>query len=135
MSGNLSRLAVVKRSGVALAGVRTKDITINGAPIDITSDDDQGVQKLMDAPGVVAVTIKVAGVLLNESLRAAAIATSGRIAQTEFIYAGFEGSPANTHGWRGDFYMTNYSEKGAHDGVFTFECEFQSTGPVTYTAK
>lgn len=136
MSAMRGRGVVVRRSGVNLAGVRTKSISIGGSPIDITTDDDDGVRKLMDQPGQVDVSISVSGVMLAEgALRSEALSASDRIAPTQFIFLGFEGSPANTHGFIGDFFLSSYKETGEYQGAVTFEAEFQSAGVVTYTAK
>jgi predicted secreted protein len=115
------RAVLVFRNGTRVAGVRTKSITINGAPIDITADEDDGIRR------------SVSGVLLNESLRAEALSTSDRIAATVFTYPGFDGSPANTHGFSGEFFLASYSETGEYQGAVTFEATFQSAGQVTYT--
>lgn len=134
-SGIRGRAVVIRRNGVNLAGVRTKSVTINGSIIDVTTDDDDGVRRLMDQPGQVDVSISVSGVVLNEVLRNEALGTSDRVSQTQFIYLGFEGSPANTHGWIGDFFISSYSESGEYQGVVTFEATFESAGTVTYTPK
>ena len=34
-----------------IAGVKEKDLTLNGAPIDISSDDDAGWRALLTVPG------------------------------------------------------------------------------------
>lgn len=134
MAGVKGRSIVVRRGGVNLAGVRTKSITINGAPIDVTSDDDDGIRKLMDQPGQLDISISVSGIALNETLRNEALSTSDRVAATQFIYTtGFEGSPADTHGWIGEFFLASYAETGEYQGAVTFEAEFQSAGAVAYT--
>lgn len=136
MSGALKgRSIIIRRNGIIVAGVRTKSITIGGSPIDVTTDDDDGVRKLMDQPGQVDVSISVSGIVLNEVLRNESLSTSDRVATTQFTYKeGFEGSPADSHGFSGDFFLASYSETGEYQGMTTFEAEFQSAGPVTYTA-
>lgn len=129
------RAVIVRRNGALIAGVRTKSISINGSPIDITSDDDDGVRKLLDAPGQVDVEISVGGVLMGEALRSEALSASDRVAATQFIFPGFEGSPTNTHGFSGDFFLAGYTESAEYQNAVTFEATFQSTGAVTYTAE
>lgn len=136
MSGIKGRAVLVKRSGVTIAGVRTKSLSIAGSPIDISSDDDAGVRKLMDEPGQVDVNISVSGVLVpgNSAVLSEALSTSDRVAAMQFIFGGFEGSPANTWGFIGDFFMSSLNFSGEYQGAVTFEAEFQSTGPVSYTS-
>lgn len=133
-AGIKGRAVVVRRNGVNLAGVRTKSIAIAGSPIDVTTDDDDGVRRLKDEPGQVDVSISVSGIVLNNTLRSEALSTSDRVSQTQFIFGGFEGSPANTHGFVGDFFLASYTESGEYNGVVTFEAEFQSAGLVTFTS-
>ncbi len=132
MPGIKGRAVVVRRGGVNIAGVRTKSISISGSPIDVTNDDDDGVRKLMDQPGQVDVEISVSGIVLNNTLRNEALSSSDRVSNTQFIFSGFEGSPANTHGFIGDFFLASYTETGEYQGAVTFEATFQSAGAVTF---
>lgn len=135
MSAIKGRSVTITRGGTLVAGVRTKSISINGSPIDITSDDDAGVRKLLDTPGQVDINISVSGIVRNDTLRQEAVSTTDRVAATTFMYGGFEGSPTNTHGFSGDFFLASYTETGEYQGAVTFEAEFQSAGPITYTAE
>lgn len=135
MPGIRGRAVRVLRGGVVIAGVRTKSISIAGSPIDVTNDDDDGVRKLMDQPGQVDVSITVSGVAVGNGLRAEAISTTDRVQPTNFQFQGFEGSPDNTHGFSGEFFLASYTETGEYQGAVTFESEFQSAGPVTYTTE
>lgn len=133
MPGLRGRAVAVLRNGTLVGGARTKSISIAGSPIDVTSDDDDGVRKLLDQPGQVDVEITVAGVAVGDGLRTEALSTSDRVQSTYFRYFGFEGSPADTHGFVADFFLANYSESAEYQGAVTFEATFQSAGPVTYT--
>lgn len=126
------RAVTVKRGAITpvlLAGVRTKNFTINGAAIDITSDDDTGVRKLMQEPAELDMEITVAGIIKDDILRLEALSTVDRTSVTEF---GFPGSVPGKIA--GDFYMSTYKETGEYKGVATFEATFQSAGPIVYTA-
>lgn len=126
------RAVTVKRGAVTpvlLAGVRTKNFALNGAPIDITSDDDSGVRKLMQEPGELDMEITVAGVIKDDILRLEALSLTDRTSVTEF---GFPGSVAGKIA--GDFYLSSYKETGEYKGVATFEATFMSAGPLIYTA-
>jgi predicted secreted protein len=106
--------------------VRTKGVSINAEPIDVTNDDDaQWATKLVDA-GQVAVSISVAGVAKNHTLLAEALAAGDRVQSTVFEYPGGGKIQA-------DFFLASYAENGEYNGAATFEAEFQSTGAVVYT--
>lgn len=123
------RSVFIHRNGVLVAGARTKAIAINGSPIDITNDDDDGVRKIMEEPGQVDVTITVSGIVVNGTLRTEALSTSDRVKPTDFIFG--TGSPTNR--FRGDFFMSSYSESFEYQGVGTFEATFESAGDVVYS--
>jgi TP901-1 family phage major tail protein len=127
MAAARGRSFVVRRAGRNVAGVRTKSITINGSPIDITSDDDAGIRKLLDQPGQIDVAIAVSGVLLDDILAAEALEASDRVKLTQFLRSG---SPDN--GFSGEFFLASYKENGEHQGAVLFEAEFQSAGAVTF---
>lgn len=122
------RTLLVRRSGALVAGVRTKSLSINGSPIDVTNDDDDGVRKLLDQPGQIDVQISVAGVLINDALIQEALSSSDRVAYTQFLLG--SGSPDN--GFSGQFMMTSFKLAGEHQGAAGFEAEFQSAGAVTF---
>lgn len=135
MPGMKGRSVIVKRASVVVAGCRTKGITINGAPIDVTNDDDAGWRTLLEEPGQIEVSISVAGIVLSEQFRSEALSNSARVAAMNFLYGGFLGSPANTHGFSGNFYLNSYNEGAEYQGAVTFEAEFLSSGAVTYQAE
>lgn len=127
------RLIQVKRGnspGTLIAGVRTKSISVNGEPIDITNDDDSGWRKLLDQPGEVTVEITVAGILKDETLITESVSTSDRVQYTRFEW------PATVTAGRldGDFFLSAFSITGEYQGAATFEATFVSTGAVAFTA-
>lgn len=131
MSAQHGRTVSVKWNGTTVAGVRTKSLSIAGSPVDVTNDDDAGVRKLLAVPGQVDVSISVSGIVLNNTLRTASLSASSRIANAQFLAGGFEGSPTNTQGISGDFFLASYKETGEYQGARTFEAEFQSAGAIT----
>ena len=115
----------------AVAGIREKSVTLAGDPVDITNDDSSGWRELLDAPQISQVEISCSGVLLNDTLRAdwfnGHAATGSRLQNAAFEYS--DGGEI-----AGNFYMSEYSETGNHDGEITFEATFMSSGAITYTA-
>jgi predicted secreted protein len=125
-----SRFVVVKLNGTAIAGVRTKSLSIAGSPIDISSDDDDGIRKLLDVPGQVDVNIQVSGLVIVTAaaiLRNLALARSARTVPMQFSYGG---SPDT--GFQGMFFPASYSENGEYNGAMLFEGEFQSADQISY---
>lgn len=126
------RLLQVKRGispGTLVAGVRTKSISVNGEPIDITGDDDLGWRKLLDQPGEVTVEISVAGVIKDELLITEGISITDRVQYTRFEW------PGGTAGrLDGDFFLSAFSLTGEYQGAAVFEATFISTGAVAFTA-
>ena len=68
MAAAKGRLLQILKGGVAIAGVRTKGVAINGEPIDITSDDDGGYRTMLDDPGTMSLDLSVEGVTKDDEL-------------------------------------------------------------------
>ena len=126
------RNITVKRgaSPTLVAGVRTKSISINGSPIDVTTDDDAAVRALLDMPGEITVSISVSGILTDETLATEALSATDRVLATEF---GWPGSVSNGK-MAGDFFLASFGITGEYQGAATFEATFESAGTVTLTA-
>lgn len=127
------RAVIVRRNGVVVAGARVKGISIAGAPVDITTDDDAGWRKVLEAPGQLEVSLSISGIVLSEAMRVEAMSADDRIAATQLVFPGPAGSPADSHGWSGDFFLSNYSENAEYQNSVTFEAELISSGPIVYT--
>jgi TP901-1 family phage major tail protein len=128
MAAQKGRAVLVKRgsSPATLLGCRSKSITINGEPIDTTTDDDDGIRALMADAGVVTVEITVSGRVDDAVLRTEAANVDGRTKTTEFVYGAVEK-------FAGSFFLASYSESGESADALQFEATFQSAGEVTYT--
>lgn len=133
MPGLRGRAVAVIRNGALVAGARTKSISIGGTPIDVTNDDDDGVRKLLEQPGQVDISITVAGVAVGDGLRAEALSPTARVKPTYFRYLGMEGSPQDTYGFNGEFFLESYEESAEYQGPVTFTATFQSAGLIVYT--
>ncbi len=136
MAAMKGRSLQIKRNGVVVAGARTKGISIAGSPVDVTTDDDDAIRKLLNEPGQLDVTINVSGLLVSGALRDEALDTSDRVKPTEFIFGGFQGSPAssNTNGYSGEFFMSSFNITAEYQGAVAFEATFESAERVSYTA-
>jgi TP901-1 family phage major tail protein len=114
---------------VVVAAARSKSITINNEPIDITSDDDAGVRKLLEGVGEQAersVDVSVEGVTKNGKF-IAALLSGANVTPYEIEITGI-GTLA------GSFFLTSTALTAPYNEASTFTAELQSTGDVTYTA-
>lgn len=130
MSNN-GRLMIVKKAAAAIAGVRTKTAAVNGAPVDITSDDDSGFRTLLDDPSIMSLDLTVEGVTKDDTLRAAIMAGAGLLLTD--ITLEFPGAAGEGGVVAGDFYLGALQETGAHDDAIVFSATLQSSGTFTYT--
>lgn len=125
------RSLLVKRgvaaAEVLIASVRTKSLSINGEPIDVSTDDDVAVRKLLQEPGEVTVEISVAGVAKNSTLLQEALNTTDREQSMTFEWPGGDKIA-------GLFFLGSFSVKGEYKGAAEFEAAFQSSGVITFTA-
>lgn len=120
----------------AVAGIQEQGITVNGEAVDITNNDSDGWRSLLDAGQINSLDISASGVLLNDILRADAIAgatATGRRMQQATLEYPLEAGQSTPARITGTFYLQGYAETGTHDGAITFECGLMSSGPVTYT--
>jgi len=125
MAANLGRKVVLTWGGAAVPGVREKGVAINGEPIDITSDDDNGWRTLLDEPGERSVDISISGVTKSQLFLAD-------------LFAGTTQKPVtltypNGAVLSGTFHLASTSDTLPYKEAQTFEASLQSTGVVTFT--
>jgi predicted secreted protein len=111
----------------SIAGIREKAISMNGEPIDITSDDSAGWRELIaNTSAENQVSISISGVSKDRRLITDWYAGN----RTQNATIGFPGGDS----FSGDFYLQSLSETGPYNDAVTFQAEIISTGVVTYTA-
>ncbi|HEV7284319.1 MAG TPA: phage tail tube protein [Kaistia sp.] len=125
MAASIGRKVVLTWGGMAIPGVREKGISVNGEPIDITSDDDNGWRTLLEEAGERSVDISVSGV------------TKSQIFLTD-MFAGTVQKPVtltypNGAILAGTFHLASTSDTAPYKDAQTFEGTLQSTGVVTFT--
>jgi len=126
MSGFVGRLVEVRKgttTGTLIAGVRTKSVTINNEPIDITTDDSAGFRELLDVSGERHLDISVEGLTQDNTLLGIAVAGSALIDEFSIV---FPGTPNVVV--RGDFRINNFKLGAEYADAVTFTAELQSTG-------
>lgn len=127
MAGSVGREFKIKRNGVTIAGMRTKTVTINGTPVDVTTDDDDGFRRLLEKSGEKQIDLSIEGILKDDELVEALAATGGvLIEQCELEFV----SGAKIIG---DFRLNSIELGFPYNDATTFSGEMQSTGPWTMT--
>lgn len=114
----------VSRGATRLLGGRTKSMTLNGEPVDITSDDDLGWRTVLAEFGVRSIDVEVAGILKNDVLIAAWFANV-----LEAYTVTITGIGTFTGNWK----LTSVPLTGAHDGAIEYTGTLQSSGAIVFT--
>jgi predicted secreted protein len=111
--------------GDTILGVREKGIEINGEPVDVTSDENDGWRTLLSEPGQKEINISLSGVSKDNRLKADWF-NNRRKQPAIFTYP--DGSILT-----GTFYLASFSETGPYNDATTWEATLNSTGVVTYS--
>ena len=109
-----------------IQGVRQKAVSLNGAAVETTSDDDAGWRSLLTVSAEDQVSIKVSGVSKDRRLITDWFAGN----RTKSVRVEYKGGDSIT----GTFYLSTLSETGSYKDAATFDAELVSTGVVSYTA-
>lgn len=104
-------------------GVREKGISLNGEPINVTSDEDDGKQTLLDISAEDSVTITISGVTKSSDLRDDWF-NGNRTATATLTYP-------DGYGITGTFFLSTYEETGAYNDATTFTATLNSSGAVS----
>lgn len=127
MAARPGRRVTVLRNGEPIAqGIRTKTVTVNNEPIDITSDDDAGFRALLETDvSVSSIDLSIEGVTKDVDLMQAAVGRSTLV----FDIVISSGTGEDDFGGR--FFLASYELGASHDDAATFSASFQSTGPYS----
>ena len=121
-------LVIYRGSEILAACTMSKSITMNGEPVDITADCDDGYRRLLDEAGVRSVDLSVEGVTENEDLLETMLSGGSLLIEDVRIVWEETGSELS-----GAFFFTNYEETGAHNDAIKFTGSFQSSGAWVFT--
>lgn len=98
---------------------------MNGEPIDVTADENDGWRELIEEAGENSIDITVSGVTKSNDLKQAWF-SGNRTAAATLTYP--DGGVIS-----GQFRLGNYTETGPYKDATTFEATLQSTGVITFT--
>jgi predicted secreted protein len=126
MAKHLGRKVILEdEDGEPIANLRTKNLSVDREPADVTDDDSSGWRELLPEPAQLNVDMSISGVLANDALRAKAISTDGLVGRV-LVYP--DGGKLT-----GDFFLQNYTELHEYNAASTFDGSLQSSGVITYT--
>lgn len=125
MSKIVGRIVTLSLATVLIAAARTKSLTINNSPINVTTDDEDGIQTLLAVPGEKAVEISVDGILDTDALLTLSLSANPDGVMV-FTYP--------TYTITGTFFMSSYSEGIPYNEATTFSASFSSSGAVVKAA-
>lgn len=131
MSGDMAgRKVTISIGGTVVATARTKSFTVTNSTINVTADDDDGIQKLLDIPGEKAADISVDGMrlLADTTLLDLSLAT---VTQAEIILT-FPGTGGYT--LTALFNQTSYGESAPYQDAVTFTSSYSSAGEIVKAA-
>ena len=109
----------------SIAGVREKGLSLNGEPINVTSDEDNGRRMLLGVSAEDEVNITLSGVTKSNVLKAAWFGND----RTETVTITYP----NGDVVEGQFFLASYTDNGPYNDASTFDAELRSTGEVTFT--
>jgi predicted secreted protein len=128
MAAAKGRELLVKRGTSVIAGIRTKGITFDGEPIDVTTDDDSGFRTLLSTAGQMQIDLSIEGITKDNELRGIVLA-AGSLMLTDIVIEYPNGDTL-----AGNFFLNSLSEDGTYNDAITFSGSLQSSGEWTYTA-
>jgi predicted secreted protein len=132
MSALVGRKVVITRGAgsspvaVGILGARNKTMTMNGEPVDVTSDDDSGYRTLLETDaGQKSVDLSIEGITKDGAFLSD-ITNDAFVDSYEILITGI-GTLA------GMFFVVNAAITGPYNEASGFSAEFQSTGVWTFT--
>lgn len=137
MSGYAGRNLTLKdAAGVVIAGIRTKGVSINNEPIDVTTDDDGGVRRLLEtvAGGTLEVANKMIDISFDGITKVGMLAVlRQKAADGTALVEVYTITYPDGATLVGKFAFISFEETGAYQDAVTFTGELQSTEAWVYT--
>lgn len=119
----------VSETFTVIGGLRTTSITINGAPVDVTTKDSAPWRKLLADTGIKSVSISGAGIFQDDAI--IALIRTACLGQELNNFQVVNGSTGDIY--EGAFQVTNFSENAPHDNAVDFSISLESSGAITFT--
>ena len=126
MTAFVGRKATITKGATPIAAIRTRTVSINNEPVDITSDDDNGFRTLLQDPGTKTLDLSIEGVAKDPTLLTSVMSTTD-ITETLSILFPTIGTIA------GDFAVASFELAAPYNEAATFTASMQSSGAFTFT--
>ena len=128
MAKRAGRNLLLKVGTDTVGGVRMTSIKFDATPIDVTDADSNGlITYLAGESATKQVTIEVSGIADTNFLRVKFVDPATDMLLTNLTFTDPGTVPAADI-LSGNFFMTNYTETGTHDGAVEFSASFSSSG-------
>ena len=127
MASEYGRKVVFTWDTAPIFGVREKSLSVNGEAVNVTSDEDDGVQMLLAEDAETSVQIELSGVTKDNILRTAKMAGGAALRADVTLTYSDGGTTVGT------FQLGPYSEGQPYNEAVTFTASLMSTGAVVYT--
>jgi predicted secreted protein len=128
MAGELiGRACVISIGSVPWAAARTKNLTINNEPVDVTADGDDGIQRYLSVPGRKSIEVTLEAVYDTNSPDLIDLALGDNLIESvELDYGSYTIS--------GNFFMSSLGNALPHEDAITVSVTFQSSGAIVKSA-
>ncbi|MEM9707082.1 MAG: phage major tail protein, TP901-1 family [Pseudomonadota bacterium] len=113
-----------------VAGLRTRSISLNAQPIDVTHSESVGGWRELIAGGVRQASVSGAGIFLNDAAAGEirSVFFAGSVRKWRIVIPGF--------GFiEGAFLVSNLDYSGDYDGEGAYAIALESAGVLTFTAE
>ena len=125
--GYSGRQLVIRKDGEKVGGIQTKSFTIENEPIDVTTDDDNGIRKLLsDFAGTRSIDMNFDGMFKDELL--VENAQNGTNFTDTWEIELPSGGMISC-----EFFFTSLEVSGEHEDAVEISGEAQSADEWTYT--
>lgn len=132
MAKAAGRLAVIKKGGTAIGGLRVTTIKVDNTPIDVTDRDSAGIIEVLAAAASRQIALSGSGVYEEPVLRDIAFDPTASQLLTDLTFE-FADALAAKNQIAGNFWLGSYEEGNPHDDASTFSAEFTSSGTWTHS--
>lgn len=130
MAKAAGRLCVIKKNTTVIGGGRVIGITVNGTPINVEDQGDDGLATyLADTLTGRSIELTIEGYEEDQVLRDIAVGTEAAHFLTDITFEFPNGGNVLSGSW----VLTAYSETGAFEDGQTFSATIVSDGQWTYT--
>lgn len=125
MAATAGRNVVLAVGGNPVAGLRTKNMSVNKENIDISDDNSLGWREMLAEDGERSIEFACDGIRKDDTLLGIAMTDNNILAAT-LTYP--DGGVLS-----GNFKLSAYSEGAPYKEGVTFSCTLSSSGVITYT--